>query len=390
MAATAMALAAIPIRDRRAPIGFIETLGGTSRWPQNRHVSRKVSTGRAQTGQGIIALVATMVPSRPVRSSRAAVLLFGTVLMAALVPRAAWAWDDFGHMEVAAVAYPLLTAKTKTEVARLLALNPRYANWIVGATAADRPRAAFMRAATWADSIKSDPAYAGTDPQTGPAAGQNVGYVDHLKHAYWHYVDQPFSPDSTALLPPPAPNAATQIPILRAALADASTSDDLKSYDLVWLLHLVGDVHQPLHCVSRFDHADLRGDRGGNNVKIAGNVQPPVCDDPRYCPFGPPAELHAFLDDIEGSGYATAPVEAAVAKLPKAPKASAGEVDVSTWIAEGLDLAKSKVYVSPIEAGQGPFTVTPAYQVEMVELGKKRIALAGARLATLLNGALGK
>jgi hypothetical protein len=319
-----------------------------------------------------------------------AAIMVGLGLAAALAPRAARAWDDFGHMEVAAVAYPLLTAKTRTKVAALLAMNPRYANWVVGAKAADRPRAAFMRGATWADSIKSDPGYGGTDPQTGPAAAQNIGYADHLKHAYWHFVDQPFSPDATALVPAPAPNAATQIPILRAALTDAATSDDVKSYDLVWLLHLVGDVHQPLHCVSRFDHADPAGDRGGNSVQITGNVQPPVCDDPRYCPFGPPAELHAFLDDIEGSGYATAPVLAAAAKLAKAPKTTAAGLDVGAWIAEGLDLAKTKVYVAPIEAGDGPFAVTPAYQAAMAEVGKKRIALAGARLANLLNDALGK
>src|SRR5579871_956527 len=116
----------------------------------------------------------------------------GVLLAVAAPPGAARAWDDFGHMEVAAVAYPLLTAKTKAKVAALLALNPRYTNWIVGAKAADRPRDAFMRAATWADSIKADPRYAGTDPQRGPAAGQNIGYADHLKHTYWHFVDQPF------------------------------------------------------------------------------------------------------------------------------------------------------------------------------------------------------
>jgi hypothetical protein len=284
----------------------------------------------------------------------------------------------------------LLTAKTKAKVAKLLELNPRYSNWIVGAKTADRPRAAFVRAATWADSIKSDPGYNASDPQTAPTAGQNLGYADHLKHAYWHFVDQPFSPDGTALVAAPTPNAATQIPILRDALASAASSDDLKSYDLVWLLHLVGDVHQPLHCVSRYDAADPAGDRGGNDVKIAGNVQPPVCDDPRYCPFGPPSELHAFLDDIEGSGYATAPALAAAAKLPKPPAAAAAVLDVGVWIAEGLDLARTKVYASPIGAGDGPFTVTPAYQAAMAELGKKRMALAGARLAALLNDALGE
>jgi hypothetical protein len=318
-------------------------------------------------------------------------LVVGLIVWAASSgSRAAWAWDDFGHMEVAAVAWPSLTPKAKKKVAQLLALNPRYPNWIVGASAAERPRAAFMRAATWADSIKTDPAYAAPDVQSAPTAGQNLGYADHLKHAYWHFVDQPFSPDGTALVPAAAPNLATQIPILRAALADANASDDLKSYDLVWLLHLVGDAHQPLHTVSRYDHADPTGDRGGNNVKITGNTQPPVCDDPRYCPFGPPDELHAFVDDIAGSGYATAPVVAAATKLGKAPARAVADTDVSVWIAEGEALAVSSVYVTPIGVGVGPFTVTPAYQAAISDLGKKRIALAGARLARLLNDALGK
>ena len=77
---------------------------------------------------------------------------------------------------------------------------------------------AFMRAATWADSIKSDPSYQ-TDDQTAATASQNIGYADHLRHTYWHYVDQPFSPDNTPLVAAPAPNAATVIPMLQAALA---------------------------------------------------------------------------------------------------------------------------------------------------------------------------
>ncbi|HEY3253946.1 MAG TPA: S1/P1 nuclease, partial [Polyangiaceae bacterium] len=219
----------------------------------------------------------------------------GVVLFSARVR----AWNDFGHMEVAAVAYKSLTPKTKKRVALLLPLNPSYPNWIVGVRPEDKNRVAFLRAATWADAIKSSRSgyKTGTkDPQTAATAGQNLGYADTFAHAYWHFVDQPFSQDGTALVQPSVPNAATQISLFRATLA-APVSDDLKSYDLVWLLHLVGDVHQPLHCVSRFDQADPSGDRGGNNVSITGNAQPPVCDDPQFCPFGPPNELHAFFDD---------------------------------------------------------------------------------------------
>ncbi len=62
------------------------------------------------------------------------------------------------------------------------------------------------------------------DDQTRRPRRQNVGYADHLRHAYWHFVDQPFSPDDTPLVPAPAPNVATVIPMLRAALAAPATS----------------------------------------------------------------------------------------------------------------------------------------------------------------------
>ena len=300
-----------------------------------------------------------------------------------------WAWDDFGHMEVAAAAFPSLKSKTKARVSQLLKLNPSYANWIVGALKKDEARVAFMRAATWADAIKNDRAYK-DDDQKAPTAAQNIGYTDLLRHKYWHYVDHPFSPDGTPTLEATQPNAETQIPLLRDALCSAATSDDVKSYDLAWLLHLVGDVHQPLHCVSRYDHDTPNGDRGGNLIKIAGNAQPPVCDDPRFCPFGPPDELHAFYDDITGSGYCAAEVATAAAALPKAPAAKAAIRDPATWIQEGQELARTVVYTAPIGAGAGPFSIDAAYQKRALALGKQRIALAGARLANLLNDCLSK
>jgi hypothetical protein len=318
---------------------------------------------------------------------RQAAVLVSMALLAASSSAAAWA--DFGHMEVAAVAYKHLKKKTKTRVAELLRLNPRYGNWIVGAPESGRDRAAFLRAATWADSIKGDKAYR-QDQQSDPSASQNIGYADRFTHNYWHYINLPFSPDGTPLLPAVAPNVATQIATFRSALSAPDTSDDVKSYDLVWLLHLVGDVHQPLHCVARFDAAHTAGDQGGNLVKISGNSQPPVCDDPRYCPFDPADLLHAFYDAITGSSYATDLPSQAAAALPAPDAQQAAIRDEQVWVQEGFALAQSDVYVSPIGVGAGPFPITPAYQAAASQLGKRRIALAGVRLAHLLNDALGK
>jgi hypothetical protein len=328
----------------------------------------------------------------PLMHARRMVVSGLVVASLSLAGSRARAWNDFGHMEVAAVAYGKLNEKARAQAARLLKLNPRYANWIVGAgrgAPGEQDRQAFMRASTWPDAIRTDKTLR-SDTQDAPTAAQQLGYADPFRHEYWHYVDHSFSPDGTPVLPTRAPNAATQIVAFRAALGAAATSDDVKSYDLVWLLHLVGDIHQPLHCASRFHAANPTGDRGGNNVAVVGNTLPVPCDDPRYCPLGPPENLHLFWDDLEGMSYAVAPVLAAAASLPKPDAKQAAVRDVEVWIQEGVDLDKTVVYVPPIGVGVGPFVITPAYQAAAAALAKRRIALAGARLAILLNEALGK
>jgi len=167
-----------------------------------------------------------------------------------------FAWDNLGHMTVAYVAYQHLNPATKTRVDELLKLNPDYRRrWRAlipqGTSHADSKMMIFMIAATWPDAIKHRPGY--TDDGTergerpdGAISVQNIGYSDHLHHKYWHFVDTPFSTDGTALPAIPAPNAETQIAAFRSVLA-SNDADPKKSYDLVWLEHLVGDVHQPLH-----------------------------------------------------------------------------------------------------------------------------------------------
>jgi hypothetical protein len=67
----------------------------------------------------------------------------------------------------------------------------------------------------------------------------------------------------------------TDMSLMRAVLKSAST-DDLKSYDLVWLLHLVGDVHQPLHFTTRVSAGFPTGDAGGNDVEVLARIIAPI------------------------------------------------------------------------------------------------------------------
>jgi hypothetical protein len=299
----------------------------------------------------------------------------------------ALAWDDFGHMQVAAVAYSRLSPLARKRCAELLKMNPRYANWTGGFTPAEADRVAFVVAATWADGIKNDPAYVDDTPPSEPTASQNVGYADKLRHKYWHFIDVPFSPDGTPLVQPSTPNIQTQIHTFRAALADPALSEDIKSYDLTWLLHLVGDVHQPLHCASRVDQQDPHGDQGGNAVQIQGNQPPSICDDPRFCLKPPSASLHIFYDDITGDSCCVTEALAASRRLPHPKPAQLDVTDEAAWVQQSSELAQTAVYVAPIGVGHGPFTVDAAYAKAALELGRQQIALAGARLAKLLNAA---
>src|SRR5262249_2012806 len=185
--------------------------------------------------------------------------------------------------------------------------------------------------------------------------------------------DLPFTNDNTTLPPVPTPNAQTQIDAFRAVLT-SNGPDALKSYDLSWLLHLVGDVHQPLHCTTRVGTTQREGDDGGNFVKLAS-----------------PPNLHKFWDDLFGVGDNPSMALNSISSLPNAPAGAANDLDVSHWINESFEAAKQTSYKRPpIGAGAGPFTLTQTYQTAARKLAEKRIALAGARLAKILNEELKK
>jgi hypothetical protein len=314
----------------------------------------------------------------------------GSILLA-LSPTFLLAWGGIGHMAVANVAYQKMTPAVRTRVRDLLKLNPDYANWEkqipAGTSAEEHDRMIFVMASVWADDIKGEPRYSddGTDGGNTPGAAQtpqNIGYSDLLRHKYWHFVDTPFSPDQTPLPAIPEPNAETQIVAFRAALA-SSEPDEVKSYDLVWLLHMVGDIHQPLHSVTRVTRTAPKGDAGGNRVKLFGNAV---------------YNLHSYWDDLPGleckfcSDKVQCVNRATVLSgtLPSVSAKSAHNLDTAAWVREGFDLARTKVYRNPIGVEDQPYTIVPGsqYDREAYELALKRIAIAGERLALVLNNEL--
>jgi S1/P1 Nuclease len=301
-----------------------------------------------------------------------------TAVLFLVVCSNALAWNSVGHMTVAYAAYQRLTPAERTRAAVLLKLNPDYSKWLSlikpGTSTADQDMYVFMMAATWPDEIRADNTFSGNDDiPKGELPSLNDGYGAKHRHEYWHFVDTPFSTDGTKLPAVPSPSIVQKISVFRAALATGEP-DLLKSYDMVWLVHLVGDVHQPLHCTTRVSQAKPHGDLGGNLVTVQ----------------GPAAELHAFWDDAVGMGgtpnFLTA-VKVGQA-LPAPDPSLVGDDKESDWAAESFSLAKSNVYVAPISAGLGPYDLSGTYTSNTQQIAEARIALAGARLANLLKLAL--
>ena len=200
-------------------------------------------------------------------------------LIAVLVSAStALAWNGKGHMMIAYVAYQNLTPSVRARVDDLLQRSPYYGAWqmTIPVTVSDEEKRLriFMLAATWPDQIKDrDSGYRddGSDHGSRPngaSSSQNKGYADKLRDRYWHFVVMPFTSDGSPLPPIPTPNAQDRIHLFRSVLASATASDDLKSYDLTWLMHLVGDVHQPLHVATRVSATQPTGDQNGSLVSL--------------------------------------------------------------------------------------------------------------------------
>jgi hypothetical protein len=305
-------------------------------------------------------------------------LLIGLVASMGFAP-SAFAWWDEGHMQIAALAYDQLMPDIKTKADALIQLNPEYSEWACEFPASKLGQYAFIRAATWADDIKK-PGSGYADDKPKGADQSKIGYAAKLQHKFWHYDDIAFSDDGTTTGVADPVNALTQIKALTQGLRPLSGEAPIdRSFDLVWLLHLVGDVHQPLHATSRFNQivaSGDHGDQGGNLVTVTPAT-------------GETIALHAYWDRLLGS-YSTpdgAIYDAFIDKATKLPTPDAtlaADGDPDHW----LKASEQLVYAGPVKTGPLPYRLDRSYETAARDTARKQAALAGARLANLINDAL--
>ncbi len=199
----------------------------------------------------------------------AAALIALGVLLASPV----WGWNKPGHMVVASVAYQDLNSDERERVLKVLKKHPAYSNW-KAAYNSSQPGIAFtefifMRAARWPDDIRDE------------------GDQNHdLHEPDWHFVDYELDPVAFPFKDRPSPNADVIFAIgLGQEIAnDPDAKERLRAIETAWLFHLVGDVHQPLHCATLISTELPDGDHGGNYFWI----QPKTA----------PVKLHSFWDGL--------------------------------------------------------------------------------------------
>jgi hypothetical protein len=310
-------------------------------------------------------------------------LVFLVAAIFLFAPSSAWAWGCEGHQVVALLAERNLKAHALAMVMQILRDGPidpslsRYCKEGGTDPMAD--------ASTWPDDIRT------LRPETAP----------------WHYIDIPLgtSHEDIARFCPLPESCVTQAITDQLAILRAPNIDPQKKADaLRFLIHFVGDLHQPLH-------ATTNNDQGGNCVPVAFFDAPPQLRNPETESYAP--NLHGVWDtsilEIATKGKTVDQVAADLEesyrnKLVRWQKAPA---NIDAWAWESFKLAQKQVYGKlpvrvPLESPQSVklcaddnhvsarllklnVRLGDRYQSMAAPIVRQRLAQAGARLAVLLN-----
>ena len=262
--------------------------------------------------------------SRQRRTASMATLSFPVIAWIIIVTgQPAYGFGATGHRVVGRIAERHLSPQAKLAVEELIGSET------------------LAEVATWPDDIRSDPKW------------------DHS--APWHFVTIEDGETYETSKKSPAGDAAEAIQRFTLVLKDKGASKETKATALKWLVHLVGDVHQPLH-VGR------GADRGGNKVDAVWS--------------GEKTNIHAIWDDkiIDASKLSFSELADFIHTNDKDQVTRWQNTVVADWLNESISY-RERVYAIPEPTTAGTYR----YSYENLPLVKQRLGQAGVRLAGLLN-----
>lgn len=255
------------------------------------------------------------------------------------VPAFVFGWGAEGHRIVARTAQRNLSAKARQEILRLL-----------------QPGETLESVANWADTIRN------SRPET-----KNWHFVDIPvnANAYDPVRDCPRTPfgdciinalnESRSILADPG-----RLESFRNVLANPQESRQARAEALKFLVHFIGDLHQPLHCAD--DH-----DRGGNDVHVTF--------------FGVSSNLHKVWDSDIIAKAGLNPTANRVAALSMTGETLTLQEDsFADWALESHRLAVEQAYKIPANKRLGQ----NYYQSNRLVVDRQLLK-AGQRLAAILN-----
>ena len=264
--------------------------------------------------------------------------LAALLALSALAAAPAAAWGPVGHRITAQIAQDNVSGQTRARIAQILGHEE------------------LPEAATWPDEQRSNP----------DAFWQTTSYP-------WHFVTIPVGQAPEHLEHPSEGDAETALESFTAVLRDPAASPEDKARALRFVVHIVGDLHQPLH-------VGKPGDRGGNDVKVKWFDDPVV------------QNLHWVWDEgmirrqeLSFSEYA-ARLEA---RMTAEQVVAWWNVEPDTWMAESAAL-RDRIYPVPSErdgAGtpEAPFVMRYWYPYEWTPEMELRLQQSGIRTAAYLD-----
>lgn len=263
------------------------------------------------------------------------------------------AWWEYGHESVGRIAFDSVRPDTRAAIRRLLAQGRQL----------ETPEcsvATIELASYWPDCIKT--------------------YGDRYSYASpWHYqnvdVCRPFDLKGACK---DGNCVSAQIERNARILADRQVPVRERLMALAFLVHFVGDLHNPMH-------AGDRGDKGGNDVKA------------NYGLIGGRTNLHSIWDGyLAERAISTPPAgpRAILAQTTPAERAALAAGTVEDWSREGWQAARDHAYATLIGDPCGPRPeVRPALTEDrvraLIPIVRRQVLAGGLRLGRLLDDALG-